>query len=302
MEKHAYLIMAHNEFHMLKKLLTELDDERNDIFIHIDGKADRVDENDLKSVVKKSKVTMIPRMKVYWGHLSIVRCELRLLDAALEGHYKYYHLLSGVDFPIKTQDEIHSFFNEHDNEFVSYHTDGANGDYYYYKIKYYFPLIKFVGRGNFEDIGKLKKRILKRLGKWQEELLVFQEKKGIDRCRNDKKITYYKGDQWFSITDSFARFIVSNKKDIIKRYRMTNGPDEFFVPTLVMNSKFAGRVVNTSLREIDWDRGQPYEYTLEDLKMLECSDNFFARKLSYDKNPELVDALIEFLHGKNCVK
>ncbi len=83
---------------------------------------------------------------------------------------------------------------------------------------------------------------------------------------------------------------------------MTNGPDEFFVPTLVMNSKFAGRVVNTSLREIDWDRGQPYEYTIEDLKMLESSDNFFARKLSYDKNPELVDALIEFLHGKNCVK
>ena len=30
MKKHAYLIMAFNEFHMLKKLLKELDDEHEE--------------------------------------------------------------------------------------------------------------------------------------------------------------------------------------------------------------------------------------------------------------------------------
>lgn len=38
MDKHAYLIMAHNEFDILEKQLILLDDYRNDIYIHIDKK------------------------------------------------------------------------------------------------------------------------------------------------------------------------------------------------------------------------------------------------------------------------
>lgn len=32
MNKHAYLIIAHNDFYILEKLLMLLDDERNDIY------------------------------------------------------------------------------------------------------------------------------------------------------------------------------------------------------------------------------------------------------------------------------
>lgn len=38
MEKHAYLIAAHSQFELLKKLIVLLDDERNDIYIHVDQK------------------------------------------------------------------------------------------------------------------------------------------------------------------------------------------------------------------------------------------------------------------------
>ena len=36
--KHAYLIIAHNEFWLLQQLIQVLDDSRNDIFIHFDKK------------------------------------------------------------------------------------------------------------------------------------------------------------------------------------------------------------------------------------------------------------------------
>ena len=36
--KHAYLILAHNEFVILERLIQSIDDERNDIYIHFDGK------------------------------------------------------------------------------------------------------------------------------------------------------------------------------------------------------------------------------------------------------------------------
>ena len=34
--KHAFLIIAHNEYPVLEVLLSMLDDERNDIYLHID--------------------------------------------------------------------------------------------------------------------------------------------------------------------------------------------------------------------------------------------------------------------------
>ena len=38
MNKHAYLIIAHNNFYILEKLILLIDDIRNDIYLHIDSK------------------------------------------------------------------------------------------------------------------------------------------------------------------------------------------------------------------------------------------------------------------------
>lgn len=38
MQKHAYMIIAHNEFDLLEILVRLLDDPRNDIYVHIDAK------------------------------------------------------------------------------------------------------------------------------------------------------------------------------------------------------------------------------------------------------------------------
>ena len=35
MKKHAFLIMAHNQFDLLEMLIKLLDDPRNDIYLHI---------------------------------------------------------------------------------------------------------------------------------------------------------------------------------------------------------------------------------------------------------------------------
>lgn len=37
-QKHAYLVMAYDNFKQLEKLIKTLDDERNEIFVHIDKK------------------------------------------------------------------------------------------------------------------------------------------------------------------------------------------------------------------------------------------------------------------------
>ena len=59
--KHAYLIMAHNEFDILEKLLLLLDDSRNDIYIHIDLKVKNFNFKYYKDLINKSKVEFIKR-------------------------------------------------------------------------------------------------------------------------------------------------------------------------------------------------------------------------------------------------
>ena len=81
--KHAYLIMAHNEPYILEKLLRLIDDERNDIYLHIDKKWKNFDFEKFKNVVRKSNIYFSDRLDVRWGTYSQIKCELVLSYACI---------------------------------------------------------------------------------------------------------------------------------------------------------------------------------------------------------------------------
>lgn len=66
MDKHAYLVIAHDRFDQLALLLKMIDDSRNDIYLHIDARAD-FDPQLLNNSVKQSKLIYVNRRKVRWG-------------------------------------------------------------------------------------------------------------------------------------------------------------------------------------------------------------------------------------------
>ncbi|WP_051199903.1 glycosyltransferase [Butyrivibrio sp. FCS006] len=292
-KKHAYLIMAHNDFESLQYLLKAIDDKRNDIYLHIDKKTTYVDYEEIKGWVKKSGFFCVPRINVRWGHLSQVKCELLMLKMATSmSQYHYYHLLSGIDFPLKSQDQIHEYLDSQNKEFIEYHHCGDSGDDFTYKIKYYFPLMRWCGKGEFNGPGK-KRALLRKMLEIQWELLEWQKRHGVDRTRKLASLEIVKGSNWFTITDDFARYLVAIRKRVFQKCRFTNGADEIFIGTVALNSRFKDRVCNNDLRKIDWNRGTPYEYTYEDLQELRASDCFFARKISYSREPELVKELMK---------
>lgn len=61
------LIMAHNQFDILEKLLVMLDHERNDIYIHIDKKSGNINEEHFKQLCSRSHVVFIPRKRLHIG-------------------------------------------------------------------------------------------------------------------------------------------------------------------------------------------------------------------------------------------
>ena len=136
MERHAYLIMAHGNLAQLSKLVSALDDERNDIYIHIDKKTKNFNEKMITATY--SKVKFIEQINVNWGGYSIVKCELLLLEAAVKFNTDYvrYHLVSGADLPIKSQDYIHDFFEDNNGEYIRF--DPKPISLYEDRVKYYY--------------------------------------------------------------------------------------------------------------------------------------------------------------------
>lgn len=297
MKKHAYLIMAHNEFHMLKKLLAELDDVRNDIFIHIDKKIKYVDLKEISIWAKNSNIFFVRRKNIFLGTYSVARCVLALLKAATAKNYYYYHLINDMNFPLKSQNVIHEFFENSDREYISYYKNGEHGDFFDGKVKYYYPLLRWVGKRDFEGPGK-KLRFMRKLKEIHNWLKKLQVNCNIDRTKKYKNVVFYKGDSCFSITHDFALYILSKERYIGRIFRFTEDSGEFVVPTLALNSSFRNRVENDSLRHIDWDKGIEYEFKLEDFRELKESRALFAGRISYNNEPLLVEKIMHYIHGK----
>ena len=82
--------MAHNEWQLLNTLLSLIDDERNDIFLHIDKKV-----KEMPQLYKPlhAKLFFTPkRYDVRWGDVGQVLSEMHLFKTAHNhGPYQYYH-------------------------------------------------------------------------------------------------------------------------------------------------------------------------------------------------------------------
>ena len=70
--RHAFLIIAHNNWNQLKKLIQLLDAENHDIYIHIDKKSKDFNKKEFLSITRKSKLYIFQEYKVFWGGFSQV--------------------------------------------------------------------------------------------------------------------------------------------------------------------------------------------------------------------------------------
>ena len=145
-DKHAYIIMAHHRFDILEELIKDLDDERNDIFLHIDAKAKFFPKERFSNLTNKAQLVLTEQMNVYWGGYSQIKCVTYLLKTAISYDYHaYYHFMVGVEFPLKTQDYIHNFFARNSGyEFVGF----DNYDTKFYERVQYYHFFNSYARNN----------------------------------------------------------------------------------------------------------------------------------------------------------
>lgn len=284
--KHAYLIIAHNNFYILEKLINLIDDERNDIYIHIDKKVKNFDFNYYKSIVKYSNLIFVDRIKVNWGGFSQIKAELILFKKSYKKKYDYYHLISGVDLPIKSQEYIHTFLSDCNLDFLTHIKNEYIPNEVYQRVsKFYLfqdsniPLIK--------SIDKL--------------LINIQNILNINRWKSYIKLQY--GSNWASLTHESVKYIIENEKFIYKKFKYTLCADEIYKQTLLVNNKkyrkklflyeYNKYHVSYNMRHIDWKRGNPYIFLSEDYEELMNNKAFFARKFDFNKDKNIIDKIYQ---------
>ena len=224
------------------------------------------------------------------GGYSQIRAELILIKKAISiEKYQHLHLLSGSDLPIKTQDEIISFFEKWEGtEFVRFEKERFS---YPERVRFYYPFQERQGRSN-----KYYWRLINGI------FLGIQRMIGVNR---NGEIQFQKGTNWFSITDSLARYIVEKEDWIHSVFRNTRCCDEVFLQTIIVNSIYKQNLFHAKfeneqsaiMRYIDWTRGFPYVFRDRDLNELKASEMMFARKFDAEIDSKIiVDVLEEFGH------
>lgn len=278
--KHAYLIIAHNEPIILQLLISSLDDVRNDIYVHIDRKVS-FDTATLHTV--KSKLCILPvHIDARWGDYSLVEVELLLFKWAYnEGPYGYYHLLSGVDLPIKSQDYIHRFCDEHQGmEFIGIAQHASQRELDWRTQHWFIYPRDFQSKNIFKKIIRA----------------AFARIQSLMRYRRTS-LQVKKGSQWCSVTHNFVEYVLQKENQIFRAFNHTYCPDELFIQTLCWNSDFKKRIFDLNdefegcKRYIKWENSILKPLSLHDVDDMVVSLRWFARKFS----SENMDVVFETL-------
>lgn len=286
--KHAYLILAHTDLLMLQLLVCMLDDVRNDIYIHIDRKAP-FDGKTLQTQ-KSNLFVLEERMDCRWGDFSLVEAEFLLFGKAFEkGLYSYYHLLSGVDMPIKSQDYIHAYCEKYNGtEFIGF-AQNVTLQELKWRSQHYFLFSK-----DFQT-RKIWKRALRALFIYLQDFFLYKRSSWVIK----------KGSQWCSVTSEFVKLLLSCQNQFRAGFSHTYCPDELVLQTLCWNSDFRERVCSLSdefygcKRYIKWEDGVLLPILENDINDMFYSDRWFARKFS--SSDIVVEQLIEKWKTNNIV-
>ena len=265
--RHAWLIIAHNEFVILQRLISMLDHERSDFFIHFDAKVKTLPE----ITVEKGRLFVLEnRVDVRWGSVSQIETELVLLDAALKnGPYIHYHILSGTHLPLKPVEELMAYYDSHADAEILRFWKRDEGDADFKLRRYHLPM------RHFKTPGHACSRALETFC-WRAALKV-QKVFGI---RHYRQVDFRKTDNWLSLTEQGCRFLVEHQADILRKYRWSFCGDEYFAATELLAAGGFQLLDEPKLLYVEFLGDTPRTFPTEDYTRLQETGCLWARKFT----------------------
>ena len=289
---HAYCIITHNEPKLFKTLIELLDDKRNDIYVYLDKKTDKSLFESTST--KYSRIFFINKTRyLSWGSPELLYAELCLLSFAYShGKYSYYHLISGADLPIKSQDYIHNYLKNKNREYIGVVKSDIQDSWIDKRTSVFYFFKNHMSMARQHSCwGRWMFHIQEKFVNWQLYHRFFIR---------DYNMQLKMGPQWFSITSACVEYLLGKKKYFHSKYKYTKIPDEIAIQSAIWNSPFKENIYDlddqyhSCLRKIDWTRGGPYIWREKDFEELMSTDCLFARKFS-GSDMNIVNRIVETL-------
>ncbi len=286
--KIAYCILAHNNPEHLIRLTKAIATPNTHSFVHIDAKSDvkiLESENPQLTLVKN-------KVPVYWGSFHIVQATLNTFQEALaHADYDYFVVLSGADYPIKSNEYIQNFFEKNfPANFMSSVKMPGNGKT--------MDRVEFPWLPASTKTPGMKAWLRKIINKVIRALRI---KHHLPKPFNN--FTFYGGSAWVAFTRETVEYILKfaeTNPRFQKFFKHVLLPDESYFQTLLLNTKSNLPRENAIMYTI-WQEGSPSPETISEanlptLKQETITSSYgeitplFARKFDAN-NAKLLDAI-----------
>lgn len=288
--KKAYIILAHKNLDHLLRMVDRLDDGNSWFYIHVDLKTKL--PCSYSALAKRKQVTLIKRIATSWGGFSLAQVTLNALyDVKSSGiDFKAISLLSGQDYPIKSNAEIDQFLeNSEYGVFMDYFTlpnyrRWESGGTYRYQ-KYFFGI---------DRLSLVCSQMMNLLSTY---IPAFARKL-------PPNLVPYCGSQWWTIDMYALDYIIDfirEHPDYVEFHKFTFAPDELFFQIILLNSQdkqLKQSICKDNLRYIKWENlenAHPEVLTPRDMTDLSRANSLFARKFEGIADETILDLIDEQL-------
>lgn len=282
----AIIILAHKDFaHVtaLTKLLTPY----FKVLIHIDKQA-HISPDEKKALIAAGAQCFSFRA-VHWGAWSVAEVSLLMLKEALKNpEITYVHFISGQDWPLQDIRHISDFYEHTNKIYMPYDTANTvkkTGEPIIWWQKYYFNYDRLNRKTLF---GKIFHRIS----------LVVQTLLRVNKFeRLEIHFPLYAGSQWVDLPRDAAEYLVNymNTHPSVKKMFATGFcSDEFWMPTILVNSKFKDRIEQDNHRYIQFEKRNgslPAILDMQDYIPISQGHYHFGRKFASPYSDQLIDKL-----------
>jgi hypothetical protein len=302
LESTAFLIIAHHEPELLRRLVGRIDAPWSHAFIHV-SKSSAIESFQDLTPASDQVTYLSDRVTCHWCGYSVVEAIFRLLLAAVshERRFTRFVLLSGVDYPIKPLPVIGKRLAPDVEQIqVSRKVDPAGDTVFDLRARRIF--LGDNALTNPRTAPRLINRLVRRI-----EALTSR------KFPDDTPL--YEGPTWWALTRDAVEHCLEvrrNQPSYVNWFRGVEIPDEYLFQTILMASDRADLITQCyqqpatihdyihGIHYVDFASGNPAlprTFVLEDYGRLVQSEALFARKFSLERSGPLLDLIDQEIHG-----
>lgn len=282
----SFIVLAHENPEVLKRLVTPLLRSGSDVFLHYDASSsykisDYIEGWGLATL--EGKLYLVDAVKVVWGEWSIVQATLNCLWHAKNIGYNtgYYMLISGSCMPVKPIEQLRKHLASNDFDYIE--CVNANNNRW---------VIDGLQEERWKHFHFINWRYHPKLFSLSYHL---QSLFRVNRQIPGQHIPHM-GSQWWCLRKSTIEKIIAlleMSPDLLSFYKHTWIPDEFFFQTLVANLVPRSEISAESLTYYQFNSGGvPRIFFDDDFSEILQIRELFARKIS-PRATQLKDKLTE---------